>query len=335
MGGWLFGRSAGPCPSGFDVLLVPPVHVDPVVQGGRAAGTATDFAGTDGRAQSSRWLATDQRSDRNTSPERQRWRVVRGVAHNAVTNTTTLDVVVSVTNKDEFGTLGLSSPQPQADVDFTSTLSDPDGVVSTAWTWQRSTSRKRPLDGGIGRHPAALRQASTRSNLYATEMAYPSWEEPVRLLDQSLGPPEAHLREVAAALGACLDDNPSRALLVARLEDALSAKTGKQPPRPASPHQVRLLALSDIRGASHTAREADALIRCMIARERIDALRSLRPRLGDQLVRLDCDRPFLIGEVVSVTSIDRFGSVWVAGAGGYPSWPQHLARLPTDGQPPV
>ena len=166
-------------------------------------------------------------------------------------------------------------------------------------------------------------------------MAYPSWEEPVRLLDQSLEPPEAHLREVADALGAYLDDNPSRALLVARLEDALSAKTGKQPPKSASPHQVRLLARSDIRGASHTAREADALIRCLIARERIDALRSLRPRRGDQLVRLDCDQPSRIGEVVSVTSIDRLGSVWVAEAGGYPSRPQHLARLPTDGQPPV
>ena len=174
---------------------------------------------------------------------------------------------------------------------------------------------------------------SARSNLYATDIAYPSWEEPVRLLDQSLGAPEAHLKELADALGAYVGDNPSRALLVARLEDALSAKTGKQPPKPASPHQVRLLAPSDIGGAIHTAREADALIRTMIARERIDALRSLRPRRGDQLVPLDSDRRFRSGEVVRVTSIDRFGSVWVAGAGGYPSWPQHLARPLTDDPP--
>jgi len=171
--------------------------------------------------------------------------------------------------------------------------------------------------------------------LYATEIAYPSWEEPVRLLEDSLRPPEAELREVADALGAYLDDNPSRALLVARLEDGLSAKTGNQPPRPASPHQLELLEPSDIRGECRTAREADALIRCMIARERIAALRSLRPRRGDQLVRMDCDRPFRVGEVVSVTSIDRLGAVWVVGAGGYPSWPPHLAHLPVQDQPPV
>ena len=167
--------------------------------------------------------------------------------------------------------------------------------------------------------------------MYATGIAYPSWEEPVRLLEESLQPPEAELREVADALGAYLGDDPCRALLAARLEDALSAKTGNQPPKPASPHQVELLAASDIRGDRHTAREADAQIRCMIARERIAALRILRPRRGDRLVRMDCDRPFRVGEVVSVTSIDRLGSVWVVGAGGYASWPQHLARQPIHG----
>ena len=58
--------------------------------------------------------------------------------------TTPFDVAVSVTNKEEFGSLGFSSPQPQADADYTATLSDPDGVVSTTWTWERSTSRNGP-----------------------------------------------------------------------------------------------------------------------------------------------------------------------------------------------
>ena len=58
-----------------------------------------------------------------------------GVAHNAVANTTTLDVVASVTNKEEFGALGLSSPQPQADADFTSTPSaTPTAWCRMAWT---------------------------------------------------------------------------------------------------------------------------------------------------------------------------------------------------------
>ena len=59
----------------------------------------------------------------------------------AGTHTTTLDVALTVTNKDEDGALGFSSPQPQAESDFTATLSDPDGVVSTTWTWERSTDQ--------------------------------------------------------------------------------------------------------------------------------------------------------------------------------------------------
>ena len=58
--------------------------------------------------------------------------------------TTRFDVAVSVTNEEEFGSLGFSSPQPQAEADYTATLSDPDNVVSTAWTWERSTSRNGP-----------------------------------------------------------------------------------------------------------------------------------------------------------------------------------------------
>ena len=55
-------------------------------------------------------------------------------------HTETLNVAVSVTNKEEPGSLILSSLQPQAEADFTATLSDPDIVQSTNWTWERSTS---------------------------------------------------------------------------------------------------------------------------------------------------------------------------------------------------
>ena len=59
-------------------------------------------------------------------------------------HTTTFDVAVSVTNKEEGSALGLSSPQPQADADYTATLSDLDGLSSTDWTWERSMSRSGP-----------------------------------------------------------------------------------------------------------------------------------------------------------------------------------------------
>ena len=57
---------------------------------------------------------------------------------------TTFDVAVTVTNKEEGGALGFSSPQPQADAKYTATLSDLDGVQSTTWTWERSMNRSGP-----------------------------------------------------------------------------------------------------------------------------------------------------------------------------------------------
>ena len=54
-----------------------------------------------------------------------------------------LPVTVSVTNEDEAGSLTLSSVQPQVDTALTATLTDPDGLVSTAWVWERSQDNKR------------------------------------------------------------------------------------------------------------------------------------------------------------------------------------------------
>ena len=150
-------------------------------------------------------------------------------------------------------------------------------------------------------------------------MSFQNWEEPVRLLQESIGPPESELVEVAAALGVVSNDAPTRLLLVARLEDALSARTGNQPPRSPSVAQRALLKGLGASANPETAREADALIRVGIATERIDALRNLQPRRGDRLVRADSDRTWRVGEIVRVTSIDRLGAVWVKGAGGYPA----------------
>ena len=59
-------------------------------------------------------------------------------------HTITFDVAVTVTNKEEPGMLALPPTQPQADADYTATLSDPDGVQSTTWTWERSRNRSGP-----------------------------------------------------------------------------------------------------------------------------------------------------------------------------------------------
>ena len=53
-------------------------------------------------------------------------------------------VTVDVTNVDEPGTLALPPTQPQAGAGYTATLTDPDIVQSTNWTWERSQNRTGP-----------------------------------------------------------------------------------------------------------------------------------------------------------------------------------------------
>ena len=57
-------------------------------------------------------------------------------------NTTSLAVTVTVTNVDEAGSLTLSSVQPQVGTALTATLTDPEGVASTDWVWERSQDKQ-------------------------------------------------------------------------------------------------------------------------------------------------------------------------------------------------
>ena len=66
--------------------------------------------------------------------------------------TTTLELAIRVANEDEDGTVALPpGAQPQENTAFTATLSDPDGVVRTTWTWERSQNRStwQPVTGTV------------------------------------------------------------------------------------------------------------------------------------------------------------------------------------------
>ena len=69
-----------------------------------------------------------------------------------------LFVTVTVTNEDEESNLTLSSVQPQVDTELTAILTDPDGLVSTDWVWERSLDNKRTWEA---------RQGDARCQLYA------------------------------------------------------------------------------------------------------------------------------------------------------------------------
>ena len=80
-------------------------------------------------------------------------------------DTTGFDVAVTVTNRDEPGMLSLPITRPQADADYTATLSDPDIVQSTTWTWERSPSRNGPWA------PVSGSSDSTTTSVYTSATA--------------------------------------------------------------------------------------------------------------------------------------------------------------------
>ena len=69
-------------------------------------------------------------------------------------HTTTLDIAVTVTNKEEPGMLELPTTQPQEGAGYTAILGDPDGVQSTTWTWERSLNGGGPWTAVTGPPPA-------------------------------------------------------------------------------------------------------------------------------------------------------------------------------------
>ena len=159
-------------------------------------------------------------------------------------------------------------------------------------------------------------------------VAYNSWEEPAALVARQLDPGEPSLVSLGAMLGVAAPGALDRMLLVARIEDAVSAVTNTYPPRPRTGPQAELLkSLGHVDRHELTFREADATIRLLIARERLRALERLRPVRGDTLVRVNDRWPSRVGELVEVTSIDRMGRIWTRHANGYPALPQHLMRL--------
>ena len=64
--------------------------------------------------------------------------------------TTTLDVVVSVDDVDEPGSITLSSTLPVLDTVFEATLTDPDEILGERWEWMKSSSASGPWNGITG-----------------------------------------------------------------------------------------------------------------------------------------------------------------------------------------
>jgi hypothetical protein len=149
----------------------------------------------------------------------------------------------------------------------------------------------------------------------------PTFDKAQEHLTAKLQPATVELLALAEAVGCTSPAHTPTLLALAQIEDVIASVSGHKPPAPRTNAQLRLLQDLGVRGAEeHTRRTADALIQLAIARERLAALQTLRPQRGDRLFRKDT------GEIVTVTSIDATGSVWVKGAAGHPTLPQTLAR---------
>ena len=79
-----------------------------------------------------------------------------------------IDVTITVSNVDEYGTVKLSSLQPQVGTALTATLTDPDGVPSSvAWQWGKSTTASGPFTNvSSGADPATYTPLTADLNMY-------------------------------------------------------------------------------------------------------------------------------------------------------------------------
>ena len=79
-----------------------------------------------------------------------------------------IDVTITVSNVDEYGTVKLSSLQPQVGTALTATLTDPDGVPSSvAWQWGKSTADSGPFTNvSSGADPATYTPVTADLNMY-------------------------------------------------------------------------------------------------------------------------------------------------------------------------
>ena len=67
-------------------------------------------------------------------------------ASDGTTSPTTQALTVTVENRDETGSLSLSSEQPQVGTALTATLTDPDIVSDTTWVWEQSADKSTWTD---------------------------------------------------------------------------------------------------------------------------------------------------------------------------------------------
>ena len=170
-------------------------------------------------------------------------------------------------------------------------------------------------------------------------MTYPEWSEPVRLMEQHLGPATRDQQALAAEVGLALSGDLPHGVAAGMLEDHLLPRIWADPARgaaPATEKQVAFLEnISDERPWKRpplTKRVASAWIDHYLTMRNAQRLRVLKIGSGDKVTKTEAWVNHLTGELQTlatdhiVSSIGASGLVYFKGGNGQCAWLSALSR---------
>ena len=168
-------------------------------------------------------------------------------------------------------------------------------------------------------------------------MTFPTWHEPVRLLEESTGPATDQQRELAITVGLALAGTEPRGVAAILLEEHLQPLIwGREPERATGRQRAFLVELGSnvADDAGLTKRTASAWIQHHLAVRSIESLRRLALVRDDTVItrRLwrhpETERLFETLDCAVVSSIRADGMVYFRGGNGRCGWPTSLTRAP-------
>jgi hypothetical protein len=177
-------------------------------------------------------------------------------------------------------------------------------------------------------------------------LTYPDWQEPVRLLELSIGLSTPAQRALADQFGLTLGGDEPRGILGVMLEERILPLIWDVDTAPeiASERQRNFLRTLGIASAANcpalTKRLASAWIDHQLTIRTIESLRRLQIRTGDAVIKRTVWRRHLPGipphetfEICYVSSIGANGMVYFKGGNGSCGWPSLLYRAGPEDEP--
>ncbi len=169
-------------------------------------------------------------------------------------------------------------------------------------------------------------------------MTFPTWHEPVRLLEESTRPATNQQRELASTVGLALAGTEPRGVAAVLLEEHLQPLIwGRESERATDRQRAFLVELGShvADDAGLTKRTASAWIEHHLALRSIDCLRRLALVRDDAVIKRTRWRHPESGRLCEtldyavVSSIGADGMVYFRGGNGKCGWPSSLTRAPT------